>query len=147
MGESTSLQMYIDGQYCDATDGRRLPTVDPATGEVWATFPAATAADVDRAVTAAHRAMYDGPWSRTTATQRGKALMRMAESLARRAEQIAQVETVDTGKLLRETRATTAYIAEYYAYFAGAADKLHGSTFSTDKPDLMAMTMREPIGV
>lgn len=141
------LQMYIDGEWCDASDGRRLPTADPATAVEWATFPAATAADVDRAVRAADRAMYEGPWARTTATQRGKALRRMAEALARRAEHIAHVETRDTGKLLRETRATTNYIAEYYEYFAGAADKLQGSTFATDKPELMAMTLREPIGV
>lgn len=147
MSEPDALQMFIDGERCDASDGRRLPTVDPATGSVWATFPAATAEDVDRAVVAADRAMYEGPWARMTATQRGKALRRMASSLAQRAEQIAQVETRDTGKLLRETRATTRYIAEYYDYFAGAADKLQGATFSTDKPDLMAMTLREPIGV
>lgn len=141
------LRMYIDGEWCDASDGRLLTTADPATAAVWATFPAATAADVDRAVRAADRAMYEGPWSRTTATQRGKALRRMAESLAARAEEIARTETRDTGKLLRETRATTNYIAEYYEYFAGAADKLQGSTFATDKPELMAMTLREPIGV
>lgn len=147
MTEPVALQMYIDGERCDATDGRRLTAANPATGHVWATFPAATAADVDRAVTAAHNAMYEGPWSRMTATQRGKTLRRMAESLGQRADHIAEVETRDTGKLLRETRATTRYIAEYYDYFAGAADKLHGSTFATDKPDLMAMTLREPIGV
>lgn len=147
MAEPLALQMYIDGEWCEAGDGRRLPTVNPATGEVWATTPAATAADVDRAVRAAHRAMYEGPWSRTSATQRGRALRRLGEALAARADDIARVETLDTGKLLRETRATTNYIAEYYDYFAGAADKLQGSTFSTDKPDLMALTLREPIGV
>ena len=141
------LQMFIDGGWCDASDGRTLTTADPATGRDWATFPSATAADVDRAVRAADRAMYEGPWARTTATQRGKVLRRMAEALAARAEHIAHIETRDTGKLLRETRATTNYIAEYYEYFAGAADKLQGSTFATDKPELMAMTLREPIGV
>ena len=147
MDDTVSLQLYIDGERCDAEDGRRLVTVNPATGSAWATFPAATSGDVDRAVRAAHRAMYDGPWSRTSATQRGRALHRMAESLAARAGYMAEVETRDTGKLLRETRATTAYIAEYYEYFAGAADKLQGSTFSTDKLDLVALTLREPIGV
>jgi len=67
--------------------------------------------------------------------------------LAERSAEVAAIETRDTGKLLRETNATTSYVAEYYQYFAGAADKLHGSTFSTDKPDLMAFTLREPIGV
>ena len=142
-----ALQMYIDGQWCDASDGARIDSFNPATGARWATFPAATAADVDRAVRAAHRAMYQGPWSKMTATQRGKALYRLGDLLADQAGRIGAVETVDTGKLLRETRATTGYIAEYYRYFAGAADKLQGATFPVDKVDLMAFTLREPIGV
>ena len=141
------LQMFIDGSWVDASDGAQLTTANPVSGAAWATFPAASQADVDRAVQAAHRAMYEGPWSKMTATQRGKALRRLGEALAQRADDIAEIETLDTGKLLRETKATTRYIAEYYDYFAGAADKLQGATFSTDKPELMAMTLREPIGV
>ncbi len=140
-------QAFIDGEWVDAADGAVLTTADPATGQPWATFAAAGTVDVDRAVRAAHRAMHEGPWSKMTATQRGKAIRRLGEALAARADSIAEIETRDTGKLLRETKATTRYIAEYYDYFAGAADKLQGATFSSDKPDLMAMTLREPIGV
>ncbi len=147
MTELTNLQMYIDGAWVDASDGRRLDSRDPATGEVWATFPAASATDVDRAVRAAHRAMYEGPWSKLNATQRGKVLRRLGDLLAEQASDIGSIETRDTGKLLRETRATTGYIAEYYHYFAGAADKHEGSTFPVDKADMMAFTLREPIGV
>ena len=139
--------MYIDGEWCDASDGQRIESINPTTGEVWANFPAATAADVDRAVRAAHRAMTEGPWSTMTATQRGKVLRRLGDLLAEQAPIVGRVETTDTGKLLRETTATTGYIAEYYHYFAGAADKLHGHTFPVDKADLMAFTLREPIGV
>jgi (Z)-2-((N-methylformamido)methylene)-5-hydroxybutyrolactone dehydrogenase len=141
------LQMYIDGEWCDAADSSTAETVNPATGRAWATFPLATAGNVDHAVRSAHAAMYDGPWSRTAASHRGKVLARMADLLTERAAAIGEIETRDTGKLLRETVATTAYIAEYYRYFAGAADKLQGATFATDKPDLMAFTLREPIGV
>ena len=147
MSAPVELQMFIDGQWVDASDGRRIGSVNPATGEVWATFPAATAADVDRAVLAAHRAMYEGPWSRFTATQRGRLLRTLGDALAERAAAIGAIETTDTGKLLRETRTTTGYIADYYHYFAGAADKLEGSTFAVDKSDLFAFTIREPIGV
>ena len=147
MSAPVALQMYIDGKWVDAADGRRLDSVNPATGEVWATFPAATAADVDRAVKAAHHAMYEGPWSRLTATQRGRLLGRLGDALAERAAAIGAIETTDTGKLLRETRSVTGYIADYYHYFAGAADKLEGSTFAVDKHDLFAFTVREPIGV
>jgi (Z)-2-((N-methylformamido)methylene)-5-hydroxybutyrolactone dehydrogenase len=141
------LQMYIDGTWVDASNGGRLDSRNPATGQVWATFPNATRDDVDRAVRAAHRAMYEGPWSKMNATQRGKALRRLGDLLADQAERIGAVETTDTGKLFRETKAITGYIAEYFHYFAGAADKLQGATFPVDKVDLMAFTLREPIGV
>jgi acyl-CoA reductase-like NAD-dependent aldehyde dehydrogenase len=143
----TNLLMYIDGQWVGASDGRRLESVNPATGQVWATFPAATAEDVDRAVRAAHRAMTTGPWSRLTATERGKLLRRLGDALAEQADEIGAIETSDTGKLYRETRSVIGYIAEYYHYFAGAADKLEGATFPIDKSDMFAFTVREPIGV
>ncbi len=141
------LQMYIDGTWCDASDGGELVSCDPSTGDPWATFPAATASDVDRAVRAAHRAMYDGPWSTTTAAARGRVLRALGERLAEQAEVIARVETTDTGKLLRETLPVTRYIADYYEFFGGAADKLGGTTYPTDKPDMLAFSLREPIGV
>ncbi len=147
MPELAALQMHIDGEWCDAADGATMVSFDPSTGLPWARFALAGAPDVDRAVRAAHRAMYEGPWSRLTATQRGRVLARLGALLAERAAAIGAVETRDTGKLLRETVATTTYVADYYHYFAGAADKVHGATFSTDKPDLMAFTLREPIGV
>jgi (Z)-2-((N-methylformamido)methylene)-5-hydroxybutyrolactone dehydrogenase len=140
-------QLFIDGEWTEARDEAVMTTANPATGEAWATFAAAGPDDVDRAVAAANRAIYEGPWASFTATQRGKAIRRLGEALFARADAIAEIETRDTGKLLRETRATTRYIAEYYDYFAGAADKVQGATFPSDKPDLMAMTLREPIGV
>ena len=139
--------MHIDGDWVDASDGRTLESINPATGEVWATFPAASADDVDRAVRAAHRAMTTGPWAAMTATQRGHLLRKLADRLGDQADVVARIETIDTGKLLRETASVTRYIAEYIHYFAGAADKLHGHTYPVDKVDLMAFTVREPIGV
>jgi (Z)-2-((N-methylformamido)methylene)-5-hydroxybutyrolactone dehydrogenase len=143
----STLRMFIDGEWADASDGRTIKTLNPATGEAWATFPAASASDVDRAVRAAHRSMTAGPWASMTPTQRGHLLRRLGDRLAEEADVVARIETVDTGKLLRETRSVTRYIAEYFHYFAGAADKLHGFTFPVDKRDLFAMTIREPIGV
>ncbi len=142
-----ALKMYIDGQWCQASDGQRWETINPASGQAWATFPMATADDVDRAVRAAHRAMFEGPWSRLTAGERGRMLCRLGQALASQAGEIGRIETIDTGKLLRETQATIGYIASYYDYFAGAADKLEGATFPLDKRDLFAYTTREPIGV
>ena len=141
------LQMLIDGEWVDASDGARFDSVDPASGEVWSTVPEATAADVDRAVRAAHTAMYEGPWSTMTPTERGKLVSRLGDALDAASEAIGLVETKDTGKLLKETRWQSKYIAEYFRYFGGAADKIHGDTLPLDKPDLFAFTSREPIGV
>ena len=147
MADIRSYQMFIDGAWSDAADGALLDSLNPATGKVWCRFPAATSNDVDRAVEAAHRAMTVGPWAAMTATARGKMLRRLADLLAERADWLAEVETTDTGKLIRETRAQIRYVADYFHYFAGAADKLEGSTLPIDKSDMFVMTVREPIGV
>ena len=91
--------------------------------------------------------MTQGPWSELTATERGKLLRRLGDALAGQSDHIGAIETTDTGKLYRETRSVIGYIAEYYYYFAGAADKLEGATFPIDKSDMFAFTVREPIGV
>ena len=143
----TNYQMYIDGGFCDASDGGRFDSINPATGKVWATAPAATEADVDRAVTAARRAMDEGEWSEMTATGRGRLLFELADLMAENSEHLGSIETTDSGKLAVETRGQSAYVAEYYRYYAGLADKIQGSTLPMDKPDMHVFTTREPIGV
>jgi acyl-CoA reductase-like NAD-dependent aldehyde dehydrogenase len=147
MNAIVKQRMLIGGEWCDAEENRRIDSINPATGEVWSSFPAASAADVDRAVAAAHAAMTNGPWAKMTATQRGKLLRRLGDLLAEQADRLAEAETRDTGKLIRETRGQIRYVAEYFHYFAGVADKLEGSTLPIDKSDLFVMTVREPIGV
>ncbi|WEX74494.1 aldehyde dehydrogenase [Sinorhizobium numidicum] len=140
-----SFQSYIDGKF---TDGEtRFESVDPASGRAWAEMPEAREADVDRAVEAAHNALYEGPWAKTTATQRGKLLYRLADLVAENAGRLAELETRDTGKIIRETSAQIAYVAEYYRYYAGIADKIEGSYLPIDKPDMDVWLRREPIGV
>jgi acyl-CoA reductase-like NAD-dependent aldehyde dehydrogenase len=107
----------------------------------------ASAADTDRAVRAASAAFNTGPWPAMTATARGKLLYKLAELVARDASIIAELETRDTGKVIRETKAVTGYVAEYYRYFAGLADKIEGATLPIDKPDMEVSTRREPLGV
>ncbi len=139
--------LYIDGEFCAAADGATFESLNPATGEPWAQIPAAGEADVDRAVAAARRALHEGPWAALTATGRGKLLYRLAELVADNAERLGDLETVDSGKLARETRAQTAYVSDYYRYYAGLADKIQGATLPIDKPDMHVFTTREPIGV
>ena len=140
-------QLYIDGEWCDAADGARLESVNPASGEIWATAAIAGQAEVDRAVAAAARALKEGPWARMNATQRGKLLHRLGDLIAENAAALGDIETVDSGKLAKETRAQTGYVADYYYYYAGLADKIQGATLPIDKPDMHVYTQRVPIGV
>jgi (Z)-2-((N-methylformamido)methylene)-5-hydroxybutyrolactone dehydrogenase len=140
-------QMFIDGQWLDAGDAKTFPSINPATGEIWAEIPEATAEDVDRAVRAAHRAFNAGEWANMLPTARGKLLRKLADLLAQKSEDLGRIETIDTGKMLKETRWQAKYIAEFFHFYAGAADKVMGQTLPIDKPDMWAMTVREPIGV
>lgn len=139
--------LYIDGLFCAAEQDATFASVDPATEEVWALMPKASAADTDRAVRAAHRAFHEGPWPTMPGAARGKLLARLADLVARDAGVIAELETRDTGKVIRETRAVTGYVAEFFRFYAGLADKIEGTTLAIDKPDLDVSTRREPLGV
>ncbi len=140
-------QMYIDGQWCDAVDGATLESVNPATGEIWATAAVAGETEVKRAVAAAQRALSEGPWAKMTATQRGKMLHRLGDLIGEHAQHLGEIETIDSGKLAKETRAQTGYVSDYYYYFGGLADKIQGATLPIDKPDMHVFTKRVPIGV
>ncbi len=139
------FQLYIDGAFEDGEHG--FESLDPATGEAWAVMPEAREPEVDRAVEAAHRALVDGPWARMTATQRGQLLYRLADIVAANAKTLAELETRDTGKIIRETSSQIAYVANYYRYYAGLADKIEGSFLPIDKPDMDVWLRREPVGV
>jgi acyl-CoA reductase-like NAD-dependent aldehyde dehydrogenase len=140
-------QMLIGGEWGGASDGATFETANPSTGEIWATAPEATAADVDRAVRAAHEAMTTGPWAMMTPTARGKCLSALGDLLAEKSEGLGRVETIDTGKLFAETRWQAKYIGEFFHFFGGAADKVTGEVLPIDKPDLFVFTDREPVGV
>ncbi|WP_371346271.1 aldehyde dehydrogenase [Ancylobacter sp. IITR112] len=139
------FRLYIDGAF--VTGGSSFESYDPATGQPWAVMPAATSADVNRAVEAAHRAFEAPEWANLTATARGKLLIKLGDLVAAHAQELAALETRDTGKIIRETRAQIGYVAEYYRYFGGLADKVEGSHLPVDKPDMEAWLRREPIGV
>jgi len=147
MVEIRTYQMFIDGEWVDASDGGTFDSVNPTTGQTWSRVPEATEQDVDRAVRTAHEAFLNGPWSKTTPTERGKYLRRLADLLANHSEQLGRTETIDTGKMLKETLWQAKYIAEFFQFYAGCADKISGETLPIDKPDLFVFTKREPLGV
>ena len=143
---TTSLSLSIAGAHRPAASGRTYSSVDPFTQEPWAVVPDAGADDVDAAVAAA-RAALEGEWGQFTALQRGKLLFRLADLIARDADKLAEMETRDNGKLLREMAGQMAYLPEWYRYYGGLADKLEGSVIPTDKPNYLVYTRHEPVGV
>jgi (Z)-2-((N-methylformamido)methylene)-5-hydroxybutyrolactone dehydrogenase len=140
-------QMLIDGAWVAASDGGRFDSISPISGQTWARIPEATWADVDRAVRAADRAFTSGPWATMTPSQRGRCLRKLGDLLAEKSEDLGRTETIDTGKMLKETRWQAKYIAEFFHFYAGAADKIAGEVLPIDKPDLLVFTNREPLGV
>ena len=139
------FKQYIDGGFEHAAS--EFASLNPADGELWAMMPAADAADVTRALDAARRALATPEWAGLTPSARGKLLFRLADLVADNAQRLAELETRDTGKIIRETSAQIAYVAEYYRYFAGLADKIEGAHLPIDKPDVEVWLRREPIGV
>ncbi|MBD9638874.1 aldehyde dehydrogenase [Ensifer sp. ENS07] len=140
-------QMFVAGDFVDPVDGEFLATADPYRGDAWAEIPRAKSHDVDRAVRSARDAMTTGHWSGFTATQRGKFLNAIADLIEKNRDHLAEIETRDNGKLLRETRGQLGAIAECWRYYGGLADKIEGHSIPIEKPDALAFTTREPIGV
>jgi aldehyde dehydrogenase (NAD+) len=139
-------ELYIDGQFIAPVRGGRIESVDPSTGEVWATVGAAGAADVDRAVAAADRAFRSPDWRGLTAAQRGRLLARLADLLERDLDELAAIESRDNGKPISNARMDVANAAVWFRYYAGAADKLSGEQLPIAETTY-AYTVRVPLGV
>jgi aldehyde dehydrogenase (NAD+) len=144
-----TYQHWIDGAHAAPASGEWLDTVDPYRGEAWARIPRGNRADADRAVAAAHKAMHKGPWSRMSASERGAVLRRIGDLLAdpSHARRLAEIESRDNGKILAEMEGQLQYLPQHWYYYAGLADKVEGTVMPVDKPDMLAMTYREPVGV
>ena len=147
MADIQTYKMLIDGEWVAASDGQLFDCENPANGEIWCRVPEATERDVDRAVQAAHRAFKQGAWASMLPTQRGQCLRKLAELLGENSEKLGRIESIDTGKMLKETRWQAKYIAEFFQFYAGCADKIGGDVLPIDKPDMFVFTNREPLGV
>ena len=144
--ELPRYQHVIDGRRVEAAAGQRYDSVDPYLGAPWASAADGDAADVDLAVAAARRAL-GGPWGQLTGFGRAALMRRLGDLIARDADRLAEIETRDTGKLLREMRGQLGTIPQWFSYFSGLADKLEGTTIPGDKPNFLVYTRREPAGV
>ena len=116
-------KMLIDGKWVTSVSGKTFPTYNPATGEVLAQVAEGDKADIDAAVKAARKAFESGPWSKMTATQRGKLVWKLGDLIEANAEQFAMLETLDNGKPLTVARAADVPLAaDLFRYMAGWAN-------------------------
>ena len=146
MTKIKDFKMFINGEWVDSLSNKKIETLNPENNEIWATVPEANEKDVDKAVKAAQKA-FDNSWANLHPKERAKHLISLGNQLRENAEHLGTIETIDTGKLFRETKTQANYIAEYYDYFAGLADKVEGTVVPIDKPDMQVTTTRIPIGV
>jgi acyl-CoA reductase-like NAD-dependent aldehyde dehydrogenase len=139
-------RLFIGGTWVAPRSGRVIEAIDPSTEMVWAEVAEADERDVDLAVSAAAEAMR-GPWGRRlTPTQRGTRMLRLAELIRRDAALLAEIESRDNGKPIRDTLGEVQRAADWITYFAGAADKILGEQIPF-RPDALAYTRKEPVGV
>src|SRR5438477_13160841 len=121
-----TYQLYINGHYVDSKSGKTLDVIDPSTTEVIAKTPDANAADVDAAVQAARHAFDEGPWKDATAQDRGRVLFKLAQIVRDRADELAELETRNTGKPIVESEYDIADVATCFEYYGGLETKIHG---------------------
>lgn len=138
--------IYINGEWVESKGQKVFETKNPATGEVLANVQRGTAEDVDAAVKAARTAFESDEWQTFPPIERGRILNKIAEQLRNEAEEIAMLETLDTGKPLSQGRKDVEAAALYFEYYAGMADKIFGETIPVQH-GILDYTLREPIGV
>src|SRR5215475_12781869 len=141
-----TYQMYINGEWVDSKSNKTFPVYDPSTEEVIAQVPDAGPDDVNQAVAAARAAFDDGPWASTTAQERGRVLLRLAEKIRQNLPQLAELECRNSGKPIVEAEFDINDVATCFEYYGGLATKILG--YVNPVPDnAMSLTLKEPIGV
>ena len=139
-------KLFINGQFTDSKSGKTFEAINPANQEVVGVFQEANGADVDRAVAAARECFDSGAWPGKTHQERGRILLRLAEVVRRRSDELAHLECLNSGKPIVEAEADIADVATCFEYYGGLATKIHGEVLPV--PDnAICLALREPIGV
>jgi aldehyde dehydrogenase (NAD+) len=142
----TAYKLLVNGQWADAKSGKTFDVWNPATQEKIATVPEAGPEDLDAAVAAA-RAALEGPWARMSAADRGRVIWKAGELLAAKGEEIAKLETANSGKpIFESSKIDVPWSANCYQYFAGWATKIFGETVGISAGSFNC-TLKEPVGV
>ena len=143
----TATKLLINNQWIPSESGKTFATFNPATGEEIAQIAEADAADVNKAVQAARNAFERGPWRKTSASERGRLLNRLADLIERDADDLAYLETLDNGMPLTVARSVAVPLTlGAFRYYAGWADKNQGKTIPING-DYFCYTRHEPVGV
>mgnify|MGYP001622865682 FL=1 len=140
-------KMYIDGEWVLSSTGQTYTVQNPATGKPLAVVAKGSREDVRAAVAAAKRAFYEDGWQNSSASDRAAMLLRFADEMEARIEELARVETMNNGKSLLESKCDVQDSAACVRYYAGLCTKPSGQTYAMPDPNVQAMTVREPIGV
>ena len=141
----TPDKLFIDGEFVDALDGSTFVDLNPHDGSALGDVAQAGGADVDRAVAAARRAF--PAWSRMAAAERGRLLLKLADAIESHAEELARLESIDTGHPIRDSRRLDVpRTANTFRYFGGMADKHEGSVVPVERR-FLNYVLREPLGV
>jgi len=138
--------LFIDGRFVDSSDHKTFATLNPATGETLCQVAEASAQDVDKAVKAARKALESGPWKTMDAADRGKLMFRLADLVEENAEDLAVLESVNSGKTLADAKGDVQGVLNTLRYYAGWADKIEGRTVPV-RGNFLSYTLRQPVGV
>jgi acyl-CoA reductase-like NAD-dependent aldehyde dehydrogenase len=139
-------QLVLGGAHADSAEGETFDVVEPSTGRPMRTVARAGAEDARRAVDIAHEAFEEGDWRRTVARQRGHVLLRAAELIRERSEDLARLEARNAGKPISAARGEISLVANVFEYWGGAPTKILGETVPIAQPGI-DLTLREPVGV
>jgi len=143
----SAAKLLINNRWIESESGKTFGTINPSTGEEICQVAEAGVADVDKAVRAARMAFEQGPWRKTSASERGRLLYRLADLIEANTDELAKLETLDNGKPVARAKAVdVAKAIACYRYFGGWADKVQGKTIPIDG-DFFCYTRHEPIGV
>jgi len=145
---STPLKMFIDGEWVESVSEERMDIFDPSTKELVAQVPKGNTADVDLAVKAARKAFDEGSWVNMKPNDRAVLLLKLADVIEQNAEELAHLETLDTGRPINFSYFVVSTCVEQFRYYAGWATKVTGETIPVSTPgNVFNYTRREPLGV
>ncbi|MEH7482648.1 aldehyde dehydrogenase family protein [Neobacillus drentensis] len=140
-------KLFINGEFVESTSQKTFDTYNPATGEVLASVYEAGVEDIDLAVKAARKAFDEGPWAKMSASNRSRLMYKLADLMEENCEELAQLETLDNGKPIRETTNADIPLAiEHMRYYAGWSTKIVGQTIPVNGP-FLNYTRHEAVGV